>query len=66
MAVAMLAVAGVAWAEDNRGAGCEPPPLPDTPEVISTNPLTDATGVDRGANIKARSSKAMKAKRPRQ
>ena len=60
MAALMLAVAGVAWAQDDGCTiGCEPPPPPGTPFVVSTNPADGATGVDRDANIRAKFSEKM-------
>ena len=49
MAALMLAVAGVAWAEDCTGTF--------SPCVVRTSPVDNKTGFDRDANIKAWFSK---------
>ncbi len=51
MAALMLAVAGMAWAEDDT----------TPPEVIRTTPIDGRTGFDRDANIKAKFSEKIRA-----
>lgn len=61
--VAMLALAGMAWAQGGGGGDNPGVPGGDTtaPRVVKVVPANNTTGFDRDANIKARFSERMRA-----